>query len=145
MKSERCYEGAMQTPQFPSLQLWPLRYIPALCCLHFCYMKFFSLIMNHHRKTIPCSCDLHVIREDHRAFLDLPWLPGTPLPGLIAYLPLPWMSLSHLCLHLSKSCSLFQSVFKLLYPHCCQARTPVPTSGYLLALPWCLMAFDLLC
>lgn len=138
MKSERCYKGAMKIAQFLSLQLWSWRNIPPFC-LHFCYMRFFSLTMNHHPKTIPSSCDLQVIGNDHKALQGLPWLPGTILPGLRAYLPLPGMSFSHLYLHLFKSCSFFQPVFKCLYPSCSHSWILLPTSGYLLALPWYLM------
>lgn len=135
----RSYEN---TP-VSAISVWSWRNIPPLC-LHFCYMRFFSLTRNH-LEIIPSSSILYVISEDHRALLGLPHLPGTLMPGILAYFPLPGMPFSHFSLHVSKSWSFLQALFKFLYPGRSHSWTPFSPSGNHFALPWCLMAFGLLC
>lgn len=70
MEAERCWWRSCGNPRCLPVQFWPRGNIPPFC-LHFHSMRFCSLTMNHHPKTILSSSALHVISEDHRA-------PGVP-------------------------------------------------------------------
>lgn len=71
----------------------------------------------------------------HLTFMSSVRAPGALLPGILAYLPLPGMSFFHLDLHMFKSCSFSHAPFEFLYRHCSHFWTPLPTSGYQLAIP----------
>lgn len=91
--------------------------------------------MNHHLKTTPSSCDLHVIGEG-------PWDSAAWHPSLPPFTRNVFLSPQspRVQILLLFSCSV-----QVPLPHCSHFWTPLPTSGYQLALPWCLMTSGLLC
>ena len=93
----------------------------------------------------PSSVRLCSLNMDVLAVLQLPAFYSCFGP-LLFLIPLLGMSFSHLCPHLSKSCSFIQVLFMHLYPCCSHSWTPLSASVYLLAfLPWYLTAFASLC